>query len=68
MSNNDYTSDNSTEMSSHKLNIRVHLKCNVSFKVEKFEITGLIFGLGKQGSVRNSGEFEIAEFDIADSK
>ena len=32
-----------------------------------FEISGLILGLGKQGSLRNSGLFEITEFEIADS-
>ena len=28
----------------------------------------LILGPGKQESVRNSGEFEMTEFEIADSK
>ena len=35
---------------------------------DKFEITGLIYGVGKERRVRNSGEFEITEFEMADSK
>ena len=31
------------------------------------EISGLILDPGKQGSLRNSGLFEITEFEIADS-
>ena len=42
--------------------------CCLPIEVDKFEITVLILGLGKQGSVRNSGGFEITEFEIADNK
>ena len=45
--------------------------CSVSLSIKvdiEFEITGSILGQGEQGSVRNSGEFEITEFEIADSK
>ena len=67
--NNDYTTDNSASMSSHKLT-RIHIKCNVcsvvlclSIKLDKFErVTGvefrLVLGLGKQRSVRNSGKLK----------
>ena len=47
------------------------LMCSVSLSIKvdiEFEITGSILGQGEQGSVRNSGEFEITEFEIADSK
>lgn len=38
-----------------------------SMERDMFEKTGLILAPGKEG-VRNSGQFEIAEFEIADSK
>ena len=40
----------------------------LSIKVDKFEIMGLVLGLGKKGSVRNSGEFEIADESKGKSK
>ena len=54
-------SDNVAAMSSHKL-IRVHLKC-VSICALTYSVC-----LGKQGSIRNSGELDITEFEMADSK
>ena len=35
---------------------------------DKFEILGLIKGVREEWWVRNGGEFEMTEFEIADSK